>query len=413
VALAAALTRCGLDVVTSYVGLEPSGQSERSGVFNSDGLPYNPFMWNGHINTSALLIGETREEGTEAGDTERGVTAEEALKSLQELWEAVSCQRGVEVDEQELKRIRSAEMNKVKALAYTLCDEECFPKRTDLHQTLELFFKSRALSTTVRHMSIFAATLANAGVNPYTGKRVVEREVTRHILTLLLLAGCGAQSGEFAFKVGVPIKSTGKGALLIVVPNMFGSCVLSSDVNEFDVSVLGKKFYCDLGAKFNLHVLEGSGKTVQKLDPQSYDFSSRRTVGEKFLHCAETADLAGLRSFANSGFDVDFADYDKRTAAHLAAMNGHVAILSYLDDRGAQLDVQDAWGQRPIDEAKKHKHHDVIQFFQERQPRRQVRLGMLAKGSSKGGGSDAEDAMSGFDSQDNPAADLSEYANYR
>jgi glutaminase len=246
-------------------------------------------------------------------------------------------------------------------------------------------------------------------VNPYTGRRVVEEEVTRHILTLLLLAGCGAQSGEFAFKVGVPLKSTGKGALLMIVPQKFGACVLSTEVNEFEVSVLAKRFYVDLGTRFNIHVLEGTQN--QKLAPTSYDFSTARTYGQTLLQCAESADLAGLRSYANSGHDLDFADYDKRTAAHLAAMNGHVCILSYLDDRGAQLDVQDAWGQRPIDEAKKHKHQDVLQFFQERQPRRQVRLGM--RGSSKGGGSDAEDAMSGFDSQDNPAADLSEYANYR
>ena len=49
--------------------------------------------------------------------------------------------------------------------------------------------------------------------------------------------------------------------------------------------------------------------------------------------------------------DVNHTDYDKRTALHLAAGEGHVEMVKLLCQRGANVNAQDRWGNRPLDDA--------------------------------------------------------------
>jgi serine/threonine protein kinase len=51
-------------------------------------------------------------------------------------------------------------------------------------------------------------------------------------------------------------------------------------------------------------------------------------------------------------------DYDKRTALHLAAGEGHVDILNVLLKAGADPNAQDRWGGRPLDDAIRNCHED-------------------------------------------------------
>jgi glutaminase len=58
------------------------------------------------------------------------------------------------------------------------------------------------------------ATLANKGVNPATGERVIKAEEIPHILSTMMEAGLYDSSGTWAWNVGLPAKSGVGGELL-------------------------------------------------------------------------------------------------------------------------------------------------------------------------------------------------------
>ena len=47
--------------------------------------------------------------------------------------------------------------------------------------------------------------------------------------------------------------------------------------------------------------------------------------------------------------DINAGDYDKRTALHLAAGEGHADVVQLLCERGANVNIEDRWGGRPLD----------------------------------------------------------------
>jgi len=49
--------------------------------------------------------------------------------------------------------------------------------------------------------------------------------------------------------------------------------------------------------------------------------------------------------------DINNGDYDKRTALHLAAGEGHLDVVQFLCKRGANVNVEDRWGGKPLDDA--------------------------------------------------------------
>lgn len=62
------------------------------------------------------------------------------------------------------------------------------------------------------------ATLADGGVNPLTGVRVVSAEVARATLVVMAVAGLYETSGDWLLRVGVPGRSGIGGGLVAVSP---------------------------------------------------------------------------------------------------------------------------------------------------------------------------------------------------
>lgn len=60
---------------------------------------------------------------------------------------------------------------------------------------------------------------------------------------------------------------------------------------------------------------------------------------------------------------VNFRDYDRRTAIHVAASEGHLDICKYLIKKGAKVNRSDRWGGSPLDDAHRHQHQEVITFL--------------------------------------------------
>ena len=60
---------------------------------------------------------------------------------------------------------------------------------------------------------------------------------------------------------------------------------------------------------------------------------------------------------------VNFRDYDRRTALHVAASEGHLDVVRLLVQLGARVNRSDRWGGSPLDDAHRHHHKEVAAFL--------------------------------------------------
>jgi len=64
-----------------------------------------------------------------------------------------------------------------------------------------------------------------------------------------------------------------------------------------------------------------------------------------------------------SGADVNALDYDKRSAIHVGAREGHLDVVKFLVENGAFVNVQDSWGRTPVEDAEYSSHKEVIDYL--------------------------------------------------
>ena len=84
------------------------------------------------------------------------------------------------------------------------------------------------------------ATLADGGVNPVTGERVVDPETCRYTLAVMASAGLYETSGDWLYDVGLPGKSGIGGGIVTVSPGKGGLGTFAPLLDEAGNSVKGK-----------------------------------------------------------------------------------------------------------------------------------------------------------------------------
>jgi glutaminase len=121
-----------------------------------------------------------------------------------------------------------------------------------LASALETNFRNRALAAL---LAIMAATLADGGVNPLTGDRVVSAEVARVTLAVMSVAGQYETSGDWLVDVGVPGKSGIGGGIATVSPGKGGLGTWSPRLDAAGNSVRGQRVAGFLSRRLGLDLL--------------------------------------------------------------------------------------------------------------------------------------------------------------
>ncbi len=75
------------------------------------------------------------------------------------------------------------------------------------------------------------------------------------------------------------------------------------------------------------------------------------TIKDVLIGHAASGNPNGCRAALEQGAEVNAVDRYEMTAAHVAAYYGHTDCLRLLLDRGADLDLRDRDGHRPVDDA--------------------------------------------------------------
>jgi glutaminase len=89
-------------------------------------------------------------------------------------------------------------------------------------------------------LAVMGATLANGGVNPVTGKRVIAQANVSHVLALMAMEGLYTSSGDWAYTVGLPAKSGVGGGLIAVSPGKLAIAAFSPPLDKAGNSVRGQ-----------------------------------------------------------------------------------------------------------------------------------------------------------------------------
>jgi glutaminase len=85
-------------------------------------------------------------------------------------------------------------------------------------EAIDVYTRQCALRITTRDLATMGATLADGGVNPVTGVRVVSAGVCRRVLAVMAIAGLYERSGDWLYDIGLPGKSGVGGGIVTVAP---------------------------------------------------------------------------------------------------------------------------------------------------------------------------------------------------
>ena len=86
--------------------------------------------------------------------------------------------------------------------------------------------------------------------------------------------------------------------------------------------------------------------------------------GCTLLQLCAIGNLQDVKDYVLGVFsNVNFGDYDRRTALHLAASEGHLDVVEYLLSMGAHINRSDRWGGSPLDDAHRHRQTDVARYL--------------------------------------------------
>lgn len=340
-----AIENLGETVVHKHVGREPSGRSFNELSLNNAGLPHNPLINSGAIMCVSLI--------------EREKDMADRFDSVTQTWKRLCASPNINFNNAVyLSERQTADRNF--ALAYFMREKKAFPEQTDIVDTLEFYFQCCSIEVNAVDMAVAASTLANGGVNPLNGDRIFRELTVQHALSLMLSCGMYDFSGEFAFKIGLPAKSGVSGALMVVVPNVMGIVIWSPCLDELGNSYRGVAFCEELVKRFNFHHYDSLVHETNKTNPRRRNNETRINNIVHLIWAATNGDLDEIRRLESEGMDLSQADYDGRTALHLAASENQLEVVDFLIQRKVPIEPIDRWGGKPIEDAERAGHKEIV-----------------------------------------------------
>ena len=336
VSYALALEEHGQDV-HKFVGCEPSGRNSNDLILNSDGLPYNPLLDSGGIMCSSLI--------------RRDLDIPDRFELVVSTWaKACGGKRPSFANANYLCEKDFADRNY--SLGHLMKAKHLFPPETDIDHVVALYCMFNSIEITTEDLSIFASmallifffffflftfffllffpgTLANGGVCPLTGVRVFKPSTVRNVLSIMGSCGMYDYSGEWAFNVGVPAKTSSSGALLIVVPSVTGIVAYSPRLDKYGVSARGHDFCTQFTTTFAFHTNDKVVR-VNRQNPQIYQSSHEEAHIAQLCFASAKGDVLELRRILSHAVDINGADYDGRTALHMAVAENQAQAAQFL-----------------------------------------------------------------------------------
>lgn len=149
-------------------------------------------------------------------------------------------------------RSETASGSRNRAIAFML--ESYGVLSADPEDAVDLYSRQCSVRVTTDDLAVIGSTLANGGVNPRTGRRMVDQVVARRVLSVMTTCGMYDGAGDWVTSVGLPAKSGVGGGILAVLPGQLGIGVYSPRLDQHGNSVRGVRACKHLSADLGLHM---------------------------------------------------------------------------------------------------------------------------------------------------------------
>lgn len=123
-------------------------------------------------------------------------------------------------------------------------------------QATDIYTEQCAVAVNAKDLAMMAATLANGGKNPATGKQVMSAKNVPYVLAVMATAGLYDDSGKWLYHTGLPAKSGVGGGIIAVAPGKFGIAVISPPLDDAGNSVRAQKAIRDIVAQLHANPYE-------------------------------------------------------------------------------------------------------------------------------------------------------------
>jgi glutaminase len=242
-----ALDLHGPEAVETRVDVEPSGEAFNSISLDPvTGRPRNPMINAGAIAITGMIPDEPEHP------------------RFVRILETFSRYAGRELDwDREVFASESATGFRNRAIANLLRSFDIIGD--PVHEIVEDYFRQCSILVTCNDLAAMAATLANGGVNPRTGERVLGEAHVEKVLSVMSTCGMYDYSGTWVYEVGLPAKSGVGGGVVGVLPGQFGLALYSPPLDANGNSVRGVAAFRDLSRVFDLHLLRAPSMSAHAI----------------------------------------------------------------------------------------------------------------------------------------------------
>lgn len=208
----------------NHVGREPAGSPFNSLVQLEEekGKPRNPLINSGAIVVCDQLIGRD--------------TQQQAIDEILDFLRERSGDGSVAVNEKvAISESKAGSLNR--SLAHFISTFGNL--QNPVEDVLSVYFRQCAISMSCRQLARAALYLAFDGTDPMTRQSVCLPSRSRRINSLMITCGHYDNSGDFAFRIGLPGKSGSGGGILVTIPGIGAAAVWSPGLNAARTSLAG------------------------------------------------------------------------------------------------------------------------------------------------------------------------------
>ncbi len=219
------------------LGVEPSGTSFNSLVqLEADrGIPRNPFMNSGALVICDILLSNLENPKNDFLGFVREISDNPVLDFSQKIADS----------EKSVGYRNVALCNLIKSFGNI---------KNDADEVLDFYFNLCSLEMDCRELSKTFLFLANGGCKVNSNFRVLTKSQTKRINALMQTCGFYDESGEFAFKVGLPGKSGVGGGIIAIHPEKYTIAVWGPKLNTKGNSYRGVRFLEQFTTKTQLSI---------------------------------------------------------------------------------------------------------------------------------------------------------------